>query len=509
MSRAAKQPSAAAGTRVFRTAAGEAARVSSLLALCMICSCRGVHPEIDTRQTEALPSAFRTTEGESVGVGTTNLWWTTFASEELNRLITLAFAENLTIAQAAARLRQACAEARKAGAGVYPTLSAQIEGTVSQRHTSGPDAAGSGVSEAYSLSLAASYEVDFWGRVGAGARRAEISSKASRLDIETAAMTVAAQVADRWLQLVEANAQVNLIRSQIETNTKAFDLLKTRLGRSSTRLLDVYQQEQTVRASEAALPPAEQRVDVLRNELAVLIGVPPGSEPRIEASPLPVLPPQPDTGIPSDLIARRPDIRSELLRLHATGWDIVAARADRLPALRLTASAGTEAGSISALFDDWFANLAAGLIAPLLDGGRRRAEEDRVRARADEQLARYRQVILEAVREVQDALIRERRIAERLLALEREIASSRQAMEEAQRRYLGGATDYLTVLTALRSVQQSERDALVARRELLTNRVTLWRALGGSWATEAAAAAARADRAGETPDGTTTRKATP
>lgn len=480
----------------------------SLLLALVTCSCRVLQPELDPHQAEALPPAYNAMTAETAT--TTNTWWSAFGSDELDRLMDRAFTGNLTLAQAAARLRQVHAEARQSGAARYPALSAEAGAEISQRPATGTDASGNQTVEAYSLGLAASYELDLWGRVSAMARSAALSATASHLDLESAAMTLAAQVADRWLQLIEARAQVGLVNGQIETNRKVLDLLKGRLGRSSTRLLDVYQQEQAVRAAEAGLPALEQRVALLRHELAVLVGVSAGTDLGLTQSTLPPLPAHPDTGLPADLLLQRPDVRAGMLRLRAVGWDVVAGRADRLPALRLTASAGTQADAAAALFDDWLANLAAGLTAPLLDGGRRRAAVERQRARADEQLASYRLLILNAVREVEDALQREQYLRAGLDAREKELTSARQVIEEAQRRYLSGAADYLPVLTALRGTQQSERDTLIARRELLANRVTLCRALGGSWAAQAADNAARTRVADmmESPD-TTTRKATP
>jgi len=460
-----------------------------------ICSCHAPRPEIDCERAETLPSAYSVLPANAGARTFTNAWWTAFDSDELNRLMARALAGNLTLARAGARLRQARAEACKTTASRHVTLTVEADGGVSRRPRTGADASGSETVQVYDIGLAASYEIDLWGRMAAAVRRDRLAAVGSQFDLEAAVMTVAAQVADRWIQLIEARKQEALLKRQIETNRELLGLLKERLGRSSTRLLDVYQQEQAAIAGEAALPAMTQRVDLLRNEITGLVGVPTGTDLGLAQPFLPRLPAQPGAGIPADLLRRRPDVRAELHRLQAAGWDAVAARADRFPTLRITASAGTKADSVAALFDDWLANLAAGLVGPLLDGRRRRAEVDRLRAGADEQLASYRRIILDAVREVEDALLREQHLLAGLQARTRELASARQVVTEAQRRYLAGAADYLPVLTALRSSQQSERELLGIRREILANRVALCRALGGSWATQAADNAARTSTA--------------
>lgn len=462
-----------------------------LLAMTGLVSCRVLGPDIDTGRAEALPALYRATGAN--GIVLTNAWWKEFAHSEIERLVEQAFEGNLTLAQSAARLRQVRATAGRIGAAGVPQISASAEAATTHRKTSGADNQGAGSAgeqdagsgttrvETYGLGLAASYELDLWGRVHAVTESAQTDAAAARLDLETAAMTVAAQVVDLWLELVEARLQRELLRSQIETNRRMLELLRKRVGKSSTRVIDVYQQEQSMLALEAALPVVDQRVAILENELPVLLGLPAGTDLGIQSMALPLLPPRPSAGIPGDVLMLRPDVRAEYLRMEGAGWDVAAARADRLPALRLTARASTEAEEFGSLFDNWLANLAAGLTAPLLDGRSRKSEVVRSRAALDEALLRYRQVILRAAGDVENALVREDSLLDRVEKMTREQESARRVLEEAQRRYLGGASDYVPVFTSLRSTQLSERALLAVQRELLSNRVGLYRAMGGTW----------------------------
>jgi outer membrane protein TolC len=181
------------------------------------------------------------------------------------------------------------------------------------------------------------------------------------------------------------------------------------------------------------------------------------------------------------LLQNRPDIAAALRRLEASDQDLAAARADRLPSLRLTGGAAYDSDELEELFDNWIVSLAASLTAPILDGSRRRAEVEINRAAVQQQLAEYRQVVLTAVREVEDALISETKIREHIAALESQLQAAQNALTEAGTRYVNGLNDYLPVLTQLLSVQNLEIDLIRRHEDLLVARIDLYRAIGGSW----------------------------
>jgi outer membrane protein TolC len=232
---------------------------------------------------------------------------------------------------------------------------------------------------------------------------------------------------------------------------------------------------------QAEIPLVEQDEQLLQHELAALLGKPPRTDLEITGSKLPAPPPLPPTGFPADLVASRPDVRAAGTRLRASDWQIAEARANRLPALRLTARGNVGEGDLDVLFDRWLLSLAANLTAPVLDGGRRAAEVDRTRAIADENLATYRDTVLTAVKEVEDALISEAKQREHIEGLEQVMTTARKALEEAGVRYQNGLNDYLPVLTQLLTVQGLERDLIRRKTALLNARVGLYRALGGTW----------------------------
>lgn len=408
-------------------------------------------------------------------------WWEEFGSAELDRLVGEALAGNFNLQAVAARLRQARAVAAIAGAGLYPDLSLVLDAEAVRARTGSGESRATATSENYLVSLAASYEIDLWGRVRSEADAASSLVGAAAEDLAAARVSLGAEVADRWLQAVELRARLSLVESQAGTNRDYLELLRLRQRKGVSTALAVFQQEQILAGTEALLPRLEADLQTTRHELAVLLGRPAGSDLGLSETDLPGLPPLPALGLPAELLGRRPDIQAAYLRLASSEYAVAAARANRLPALALGGSLGYRSGDLDNLLQNWFAGFAAGILAPLLDGGRRGAEADRERAVLEERLAAYREVVLKALREVEDALVREEKQAVYLSAVSRQHRAARSALAAGLVRYRKGESEYLDVLAALGSVQGLERDFLIARRDLLLYRVGLLRALAGGW----------------------------
>ncbi len=343
----------------------------------------------------------------------------------------------------------------------------------------------------FGLSLAASYELDVWGRIMSGYRAAELEEEATREDLESTAMTLSAEVADRWLRILEQEELLRILHEQLGTNQTYLELVELRFRKGQVSALDVYQQRQAVSEVQRQIPLVESAAVVLRNDLAVLLGLPPHTKLDLGTYDLTVVPPPPATGVPSDLLLRRPDLRAALARLEASGFQVASARADLLPSFRLNGGIGYNTSTIRYLLDDWFMSVASGLSGPLFDGFRRQAEVDRARAVMEERLAAYRLVILTAIREVEDALIQERKQREHIEALARQAEEAANALREAGPRYQMALSDYLPVLSALERTQTLARGLVSARREALVVRINLYRALGGTWTREMTSPATR------------------
>ena len=375
-------------------------------------------------------------------------------------------------------MQQSRALAVQAGADRLPYIEGFAATDLSRRRT---PSAGVGGSDTYSVGLFSSYEIDLWGRIRSQREAALETMAATGADFQTARMTIAAEVADRWVQLLSQQLQKQLLERQLENNLIFLDLIELRFRKAMVSALDVYQQKQVVENVRARIPLVEAQRQLLHHELAVLLGRPPRSALGLSQTELPVIGLLPAVGLPADLLAHRPDVRAAGMRLTASQWQVAAARANRLPSLQLTAGAQYGASGLDALFDTWLLNLAADLTAPLFDGGRRAAEVDRTRAQVDENLWAYRQVVLTAIKEVEDALESETRQREHIEGLEAVMMAARKGLEEAIQRYRRGLSDYLPVLTQLIAVQDLEQDLIEQQEALIRYRVALFRSLGGAW----------------------------
>lgn len=418
-------------------------------------------------------------------------WWRALGDPELDRLVGLALAGNLDLRAAWARLDQAHATARKAGAGLYPQING--EAGASGTHSK------AGNSASFTLGVAATYELDLWGRVRSAQNAARLDVLASQDALRAAAISLSAEVATAWYQLVERQGQVALLSELIVLNDKVLALVTFRFGQGLTRAADLLQQKQLVESLRGDLSQVRSQAQVLRHQLALLTGQPPGRIVLSGRRVLPTLPPLPQTGVPARLLKRRPDVRAAHHKLRAADQRVASAIADRFPRLSISAGASVTGGFNPTSFYSWLANLAANLLAPLFDGGARKAEVARTRAVAAEALAAYGKVVLVALREVEDALVRERLQRRYIVSLDKQLRLSTSVVAQVQRRYGNGEEEYLRVLDALIKHQALTRTSLTSRRDLVLFRVALCRALAGSWKLRRSTAKAKPARlAGKT-----------
>jgi outer membrane protein, multidrug efflux system len=445
--------------------------------LLLVTSCAPFKPQERQSPEGELPRSFSLYTAESEPEVR---WWEEFNDPDLNVLVKEALSDNLTLKEIWSRLVQARALAVQAGAALYPDLTGTA-GADYARQRSDDGSAKTTSTEDYSLGVVSSYELDLWGRIRAEREFALLEVTAAREDLNTAAMTLAAEVANRWVNIISQRMQKRLLERQLRTNLTLLELIELRFRMSMVSALDVYQQKQVVENVKAEVPLVEAEEQLLLHELALLLGKPTGTSLKISREDFPESTEIPATGLPADLLSSRPDLRRAGMRLQAADWQVAAARANRLPAIRLTATAQYGKGDMDVLFDNWLLSLAGNLTAPIFDGGRRAAEVDRRQALADENLSAYRQAVLTAIKEVEDALVSEVKQREYIKALENVLVTARRALEEAGIRYRNGLTDYLPVLTQLLAVQNLERNLIRQRASLLNARISLYRSLGGTW----------------------------
>ena len=449
-----------------------------------------------------LPDKFAFSGGQPLD----NAWWQAFDDPGLNQLIDYALTHNFTVAAAFARLEQAKATVKQSRAGLFPTLTGTASETAIRRSRSGggfggfsgfTGTGGSGSGGGFdpsllfgggqddrspwstqeSLGLSASYEVDLFGRVRNGLKADRLSLDAQKAALQSAAVTLAGNIASQWYQYQQNVARVALLKNQIETNKNVLELTTFSFNNGQAAAADVLRQRRTVASSQAQLAQAQAQVQVARHALAVLVG---RSSSAFDppAGKLVDLPALPATGVPSTRLMQRPDVRQAYYTVASSSASVAVAIADRFPQLSLSANYSGD-NSNSALFSNWILRLGAQLTQPIFDAGRRAAEVERTKAVVDENVADYQQTLSEALQEVDDALINEDRQQVYLKRLREQLDISENVVANLRLRYLRGATDYLDVLDALLTQQQLQLDLLTGRYQLLDYRINLYRALAG------------------------------
>lgn len=403
-------------------------------------------------------------------------WWKDLGTREMEPWIERALAANGDLAAAQARLRRAEADLRAAGAERFPDL--ELTGRVTD--ASREEINGRRESADGSIGLASSWELDLWGRVRAGRMAAAFDTEAAAADVEAARISIAASVATLWANASELSAQIRLLGEQQANNLTGLRILELRNRRGQASSIDVAQQRQLVESANGEIIQAKSNLAVTTNALLVLAGEMPGQRPVEISGTLPEPKGWPPTGIPSEWMADRPDLRASLARIAAADQRVAVAIADRFPRLRLNAFATGEGPSWSGLADAWIAGIAADAVAPLVDGGARRAAVDAARARATELASTFAQDLREAMGEVENAMVAEAALGQFVASLSAQADHARVAVERARAGYLRGTESYLRVLDAVRSLQSLERRILSARRDRFIERINLSRSLARS-----------------------------
>jgi NodT family efflux transporter outer membrane factor (OMF) lipoprotein len=407
-----------------------------------------------------------------------NRWWVTFGDDKLNALMEEAFANNLDLAQAYARLEQAESVFRINRSSQFPSLNGQ--GQISREDT--PGFFGSNTGNSYRYSLAAAFELDFWQKLRSRTRAARLDLEATRDEVMALYLRLSANLVDLYYLAVEQRAQLELTDRTIESFADTVKRVEQRYREGLVPALDVYQARQNLAGAESARPVFEAALAEAEHGLAILLGRYPDRETAGDVIKLPETPEAFPAGLPSEILARRPDIRAALLRVEASDARVAAAIADRFPSFNLLGNWGRSSVAFSTGdIKGEFWNISADGLLPIFDAGRRRAEVDRNRALFEENLALYQKTVLTAFKEVEDALVKNRTTEKRILRLEERVDATSGSLRLSLERYLQGLSDYLPVLTAQASDAQTRSDLIAARRQLISDRVSLARALGGEW----------------------------
>lgn len=458
-------------------------RLTFLAASLLLAACSSPAPRLDSGVQP--PSAWQSADTPGA-LQSNRQWWTQFGSPELERLVEQARLGSYDLAAAVARVRQAEASATIAGAPLLPELKAGLNAN-RQKLIHGKGYSQLDVSpenrslDYYDAELSASYEIDFWGGKRAARDSAVLGVQASEFDRATVELTLLSGVANSYTQALALREQARIAELNLKNAQNVLQLVQTRFDAGSATALELAQQKSLVAEQQRRLPLVQQQAREALISLAALLGQP------VQTLPLPTQSfgqlhwPDIASGVPSDLLSRRPDIASAEAKLAAAQADVTVARAAMLPKMTLTASLGSGADLAADLLRTTFYNLSSGLTAPIFNNGRLSAERDKAKARQEELLETYRGAIINGFADVEKALSSIRGLDEQRQWQSEELNQAQTAFDIAQSRYQAGAEDLLTVLQTQRTLYAAQDLNVQLRLSRLQASIALYKALGGGW----------------------------
>jgi multidrug efflux system outer membrane protein len=412
-------------------------------------------------------------------------WWALYRDPLLNELIGTAWDHNADVRLAAARVQEAQALAREAGAARYPDVAVGYGVTRNRvsELTSPPPATTAPLERTQNQLLASTtFEIDFWGRFARADEAARANLLASALSRDTVLLTLAGATAQAYFALRSLDAQLAVLENSIKVRQDSLEIARARAKAGLASDLDVHQAQGALSDAVVQRYEAERSRSLVERQLAQLAGRLDLKIPSGDLFALPV-PPATPPGLPSTLLERRPDIRSAEQTLVAANAQIGVARAAQFPAFSLTAALGSQSAEFADLLKSgagiW--SLGLGVAAPLFDAGRREARVEQAAARREQAAAGYQKSVETAFREVADALVNFERAGGSEAELQVRLQAARSALELSGERYRSGYSPYLEVLDAQRTANDAELAFVRNRQARLAFSVDLMKALGGGW----------------------------
>ncbi|MEO7414476.1 MAG: efflux transporter outer membrane subunit [Opitutaceae bacterium] len=469
--------------------------ISSLLAVTAATSVfaglPAVGPDYVTPLVDA-PTAYRDTSPETSIAWKTaepsdravrGEWWKLFDDDTLSDLESRALAANQDLRAAAARVDQARAAAGFARSAGWPQVAGNPSLNRERTSTTTDNVFPNSLANTYRAPLVASWEIDLFGRVRRLSESARAEADATAATLESVRLSLTAEIAGNYFSYRGVERELGLLRDTAALRRRALDLVSARFRSGTAGEFDVVRAETELATAEAETAALASRQSALQNALAVLVGEP-ASRFTIAEAGRPLLNPPPiPAGLPAELLERRPDIAAAERTLAAANARIGVARAAFFPAISLTGGAGFASGEVDRLFnsDSRIWSVGPSLYLPIFQGGRNRANLERSRAAYEESVAQFRQRVLIAFREVQDALTATRFLEEQAAAQDRALTAARRATALAQTRYDAGFVAYLEVIDAQRTSLAVERASAQLAALRLNSSVALIKALGGGW----------------------------
>ena len=434
-----------------------------------------------------LPQTWRSPAGQAANVVNT-AWWQAFQDPDLDALIKQSIDANKDLLQATERVKEFEAKLGIANADKYPQINYDISAGREHSSVERPQTLGiltQPTQNTFEVGASASWELDFWGKM----RRASEAARADLLSSEYARnavmLTVVNNVATSYFQLLALDHQLALAKDTLKNRGQALNLINTRYKGGSASKMAVLQAQSAVDEVWVTIPDLERQIATLENAMSLLVGRNPGDIIRHHDDDEPVLPAVPD-GVPSDVLSRRPDVLEAEQNLVAANARIGVAKAALFPSISLTGLLGFASNDLDTLTRRDASDVSAGvgLLGPIFNGGRLRAEMHEAEAYERELLIKYQQAIQAALGDVDNALVFNAKAAEGAQRGQEQVQTLTDLLKLAQVRYDGGQSDYLEVLTAERDLYQAQSAQVNRHRDSYLALVSVYAAMGGGWMVE-------------------------
>ena len=433
------------------------------------------------------PSAFSQGEAGDASHLESQAWWEAFGDPTLTGLVRRATEGSLTLQQAQARILQARATLGSTKADQWPSVTATAQASRSRTSTNAVSPIqATGATTLYQAGFDASWELDLFGGKRRTREAAQARYEASVEDLRAALLTLVGDVASNYITLRGNQALLDVTRQNAETQRQAVTVTEERQRLGLTSGLDAAQARAQLAATEAELPSLEASIRQSSHRLGVLLGLEPTAlvAELSQAKPLPAAQGVVATGLPLELLARRPDLRSAERSLSAALADVGVARADLYPKFDLTLGMGLQSVGTStfASISSRYWSIVPGLSLPVFNRGAIKANVAKKEGVYQEALAGFRASYHSALEDVENALANYYSERSRAAGLAESLSQSRQALTLAQERYRRGLTSFLDVLTAQSSVHTAQRSLTQSQVLILNDLVALHKSLGGGWA---------------------------
>lgn len=425
-------------------------------------------------------------------------WWELYDDPMLDTLIYMALERNQEVLIAMSRIDQAYAVLGMSKADLWPSLGYDVSATYSK-----PDAAGqsSNPGALYNITPNVYWELDFWGKVRRANQAALAEIVASEEALRLVQISLIAAVADGYFQLLDYDRRLEISRRTWETRKQSLWIIDQRFEKGIVPEIDLNQAQQQEAIAAVAIPVYERQVSQTENYLSILIGENPRNIQRGTLDRL-LIPPDIPVGIPSELLQRRPDLVQAEQLFYAETARIGVAQAMRFPSFSITGALGVASGDLSSLIsgDALIYSIGGSMLGPIFNWGKNKRRVEIQKEVAKQALYRYEQSVLNAFREVDDALIDIQTYKKESESRQRQMDAAINAARLSRARYDGGQTAYLEVLDTERSMFNSELETTAVRRYYLSSYIYLYKALGGGWITQKEADAATAPETEDAPE---------